>query len=1042
MNTWKRLLSVVACGTVATLFSAVPTIVLPDNPTAIERAAAEELADGFKRMLKLSVPMISEAAQSAPSSPAFFIGSTRASRAVRGDCPWRTDGVYLKSVANGLVLDGEPVRGVFYAVDVYLEKYCGVRWWTSTASHYPRLEKLPVEEIALDYAPPFAYRETYYLDGFDPRFKVRSKGNFTSLTRYMLTSMDFIPPELGGNHRLYFFKGRRSAYHSFFEILPPTNYFKAHPAWYSLVKGKRVPKQLCLANEEMKKAYIAETRRRLAEDASVDFIQVSQNDWNGACECERCKAMEAEDGGTAAGPYLRFANEVAAAIEPDFPKVRVDTFAYQFTRRAPTKTRPRHNVVVRLCDIECDYSTPLAEKRFPKNAEFVKDLEDWSKIAPGRFFIWDYLANFKSYMVPHPNIGSIAPNIRLFASVGAAGVYEQGDALCRAGNFAPLRHYLVSHLLWNPAADEHRLMTEFLEGYYGKAAAPHLAKYLDLIEKAARSKHMFVRCWHDRAEFLAAEDTLAADELMQAALEAAKKDGPNAAARVRRESLSLDHQVILEWKKVKACADGKKLAWRRPSTRAGAVERWISACEDFGVLTHRETVSRDVYFDYIAKLRQEAGCRAWQLGEKYQQTRAPEDRFAWIQALEQEEHDFSHRCRSLVDERGVYKFNRESKLYCLSLRRTNRPGCSWDEDLGEDGKLHVEWKRKENGGIEYHYAAPTNWDVFVSAYPGEVTRYGVKVMKSRTGMEDPMPQVTLSDGWRVVAGEEYSGVNVREAYLTFEKDGLGLPPPVVSISWPGAGVRAVYGASNVVVAAEGATFVPVSARPPTAFSTPLAKRGTIASAITHHVKGMQAGPHRKVPYPANEIKAARNFVFAMRDALGRLGYDRKDSLPHGGLWLGGFDSNYPNGHTDFPAHFHICVPCRDGNQVHHFYMRPEDGRVTWDCHQDMSKVMDIWDRVFRFVPGDAFPVYDGDGRVAFNVRILEGGEGFEFERSGFESVRACGARPCDAVEVLVKDDGKWRRTASYSIADDPAKGELTTPEGVIRYNPDTGAEIR
>ena len=116
------------------------------------------------------------------------------------------------------------------------------------------------------------------------------------------------------------------------------------------------------------------------------------------------------------------------------------------------------------------------------------------------------------------------------------------------------------------------------------------------------------------------------------------------------------------------------------------------------------------------------------LGERFQKTRAPADKLAWHQALEREGHDFSKRARTPVDARGVYKLNRTSRLACLVFRKTDRAGDSWDEDLGPDGTLHVEWKRKPNGRIDYSYSAPTNWDVFVSAYPGAVTRYGVKVM--------------------------------------------------------------------------------------------------------------------------------------------------------------------------------------------------------------------------------------------------------------------------------------------------------------------------
>ena len=598
------------------LFAATPVVVIPDEPTPVERSAAAELAGELGKCLGETPKIVAESKGkdlSANSGGArLFVGATKAAKQARaaadgtGCRPYQVDEVFLKSVDGGVVMDGDPARAPLYAVDLYLENYCGVRWWTSTEATYPKLAEAPVRDISLAYAPQFKYRETYYLDGFDPLFKVRSKGNFTSLTRYLLTDIKFIPPEMGGNHRLYFFKGRHSAYHSFFEILPPKVYFEKHPEWYSLVKGKREAKQLCLANAEMKAEYIKETLRRLREDSSVDFIQVSQNDWRGYCECEKCKAMMDEDGGVPSGPYLRFANDVAEAVEKEFPNVRIDTFAYQFTRKAPTKTRPRHNVVVRLCDIECDFARPLAEPLPPHKADFAKDLADWQRVAGGNLFIWDYLANFHSYMMPHPNINSIAPNIRLFAENGAVGVFEQGDAICSAGSFATLRHYVTSHLLWNPKDDENRLMDEFLEGYYGKSAAPILKKFIAVIENGPRKTKQIVKCGHKGAPFLPGDDKLLAAKYMDEAVDVAEKDGEPFASRVRRERLSIDQMMLLNYDILRKIAAKLGYKWTRPATKAEAVENWIRDVKSFGVKARRETTRADEIENYFNSLRKGA----------------------------------------------------------------------------------------------------------------------------------------------------------------------------------------------------------------------------------------------------------------------------------------------------------------------------------------------------------------------------------------------------------------------------------------------------
>ena len=188
-------------------------------------------------------------------------------------------------------------------------------------------------------------------------------------------------------------------------------------------------------------------------------------------------------------------------------------------------------------------------------------------------------------------------------------------------------------------------------------------------------------------------------------------------------------------------------------------------------------------------------------------------------------------------------------------------------------------------------------------------------------------------------------------------------------------------------------------------------------------------------------KAVANFVFALREGFRRIGFDRKEAFD-GRIWLGGFDSNFPNGHTDFPPHFHLIPSARDGTQTHHFYVDPKDGRITSDCYQDMSRVMDVWDRVTTFRPGDAFPAFDGHGRVAFRVKLLPDGTGLEVAVEGSpQRFRVAGARPCEAVDVLLPQANAWHAVKTVTVRDDPVAGLMETPEGTIRYDPDRGQRL-
>lgn len=571
--------------------SRLSIIVLPRKFTPVEKSAAEELAFGLIKVTRTSFEVVSE--DKVCGRRAFYIGATElGSRLALADgiSKWKDDEIYIRSVEEGIVLAGDSVRGPLYAVCTYLEEFLGVRWWTATESFYPHLSVVDIPNVNLRFAPALKYREPYYLVGFDPKLKVRSKVNYSSVARYepATPKHPFIPAEMGGNYRLYFFTGRRSAYHSFFEILPPDKYFEEHPEWYSLIDGKRVAKQLCLSNEEMTEAYISETLRRLREAPDVNFIQVSQNDWNGACECDACRTIEAEEGGAHSGSYLRFVNRVAEAVEKEFPNVMIDTFAYQFTRSAPAKVKPRRNVVVRLCDIECAFNRPLNE--FDVNKAFLKDLEDWSYVAPGQLFLWDYMANFRSYMLPHPNIYSIAPNIRRFVKSGAVGVFEQGDGGCAAGEFASLRFWLTAHLLWDPECDEKKLMHEFICGYYGIHAAPHIEKYISLLNSVAAASEKPMSCYHANITDWVPENVIDdAVAEMDMAISEAGRDGTEYVYRVRREQLSTDHLRIVNWKP----EDGDRTEF---------IQRWAESCREYGVCTAAETTNPNQLDEYVEKL--------------------------------------------------------------------------------------------------------------------------------------------------------------------------------------------------------------------------------------------------------------------------------------------------------------------------------------------------------------------------------------------------------------------------------------------------------
>ena len=472
--------------------------------------------------------------------------------------------VLVKIRGHDLMLVGGSPRGTLYAVYTFLEDVVGCRWWTRSAQRIPRKRSLTIPGLSIRYAPPLEYREPFWFVAFDPVWAARNKANGTRAGG----------DDIRGGHHVY-----EGFVHTFSSLIPPEKYFDAHPEWYSEINGKRTFEnaQLCLTNEDMRRELVKNLRQRLRDNPKASIASVSQNDCANNCTCPRCRAVDEEEG-SASGSLLRFVNAVAVDIEGEFPHITIDTLAYQYTRKPPRITRPRPNVMVRLCSIECSFSVPLAD---PRNQAFLDDLEGWSRIAQ-RLFIWDYTTDFSNYIQPHPNYGVLGPNIRLFIRNNVRGVFEQGAYQSWGSEMAELRAWMLTKLLWNPNLDAARLKEEFLEGYYGPSAG-RLSAYLALLERAVEESGDHLGCFSPPdAKFLSLETMVKAWRLLK---EAEDKASNNAVflERIRRVQMPVVYVVLTRWDAFWEEAGERGLKWPWPLSRRDLLDRFLETARSEGV---------------------------------------------------------------------------------------------------------------------------------------------------------------------------------------------------------------------------------------------------------------------------------------------------------------------------------------------------------------------------------------------------------------------------------------------------------------------------
>ena len=438
-------------------------IVIPAQPSKTLMYAAEELKEHLDKAFEKDFSIITD---DMPQNPAeILIGNTNRYSAPND---MGIEEYEIFADKGFLSLCGGGQRGTLYAVYAYLEEYVGWRWYAAdTTVLRPEAARDIYSGEKIRNKPFLEHREVLFWDPcHDPIFKVRSRLN-ASLP-------DAVAEKTGGTMAYCAFV------HTLDRLIPHEIYFKDHPEYYALTKDGRQTTQPCLSNPD-ELEIVTKNALELLRKSNKTFISISQNDNCTYCECPECKKTDEEEG-SPAGTLLRFVNNVADAIAKEFPDVRVDTLAYQYTRALPKISRPAPNVTIRLCSIECCFRHPIDDTTVQENAAFCTDIKNWSSICD-KLYIWDYCTNFKHYSMPQPNYDVLRRNMKFFADHNVKGMLSQGNYNGKGADLNELKVYLLSKLQWNPYMSEAEYryhMQDFLEGYYGDGWR-YISEYIDIL---------------------------------------------------------------------------------------------------------------------------------------------------------------------------------------------------------------------------------------------------------------------------------------------------------------------------------------------------------------------------------------------------------------------------------------------------------------------------------------------------------------------------------------------------------------------------------
>ena len=385
--------------------------------------------------------------------------------------------------------------GSLYAVDTFLEKYCGVRWYLpgEVGEVCPQHEKLVFTNLNLRTKPwtryrwssRLSYREPFHFYGSreqDKLVKVPSRDMILWMLRV----------KMGGS--------RFACNHSF------TSYYrrfgKQHPKWWKEGKPSRKWPHPDYINPELIKQAAQDALDYFAgkypegkyPDGSGimtagDYFAVMPLDgrrgliWSPEAEKMRNRDPAVQSGfscGWASDYVFTVADAVARIVGKRYPDKWITCCAYApyfFPPVTPKILAP--NLAVMQCGFLNSATDPESWRLYADN------LKAWSRRTK-ELYVWEYylkqwFAKFRAFPVVFPH--QVARGIRHMKSAGVRGMFfEASAAPAKKGPWSDatlanpaedlLNHYVTWKYLCDDSQDIDALLDEHYRLFYGPAAQP------------------------------------------------------------------------------------------------------------------------------------------------------------------------------------------------------------------------------------------------------------------------------------------------------------------------------------------------------------------------------------------------------------------------------------------------------------------------------------------------------------------------------------------------------------------------------------------
>jgi len=299
--------------------------------------------------------------------------------------------------------------------------------------------------------------------------------------------------------------------HAYSLLIPDEKYFAAHPEYFAFVGGKRIRQrdggQLCLANLEMRAAFVRELTEIIKSKPHISVFGICPNDGYGWCECAGCRALDANadrQDATVNGRVADFVEDICRRMATVAPQTQLGHYSYSnFADFPDFISSPPANLLAPFTQFHC-YRHPMTDRACPTNGPIGARMERFT--AHGfRLYIYDYYA-YRWGEMPAPFWRTQRADFAAWKDLRAEGFLSEagGAGSPEWRSFWP-SFYLAARLLWDSGETADGLISEFCDARYA-AAAPTMAEYFrTLADGFDALPGCFVKSPADFAAFFTAE---------------------------------------------------------------------------------------------------------------------------------------------------------------------------------------------------------------------------------------------------------------------------------------------------------------------------------------------------------------------------------------------------------------------------------------------------------------------------------------------------------------------------------------------------------